>query len=126
MSQLFFPGHDTWYASDSPNTEFTAIFEDDGEAGYLYAHNRAENSRVVEAVQIYNVSSVVDKEWESECKILWSTDGMKALLLINDFPQAMLDFAEQCSYGRRGVQPQPGEWHRSTWNENLLKLFQTP
>jgi len=61
MSQAFDPGKNTWYASDSPTAQFTAVFEDDGDTGYFYAHDRSDGGRVLDAVQIYNLSSVVDK-----------------------------------------------------------------
>lgn len=66
----FTPGQETWCASDSPVAAFTVIFEDDGDTGYFYAHNRADESRVLDAVHIYNVQSVIDRDSESVAEIL--------------------------------------------------------
>jgi hypothetical protein len=41
VPQTFLPGDETWYASDSPVTSYSAVFEDDGETGYFYAYDRA-------------------------------------------------------------------------------------
>ena len=56
MSPSFFPRRDVWYASDSPSSSFSAIFEDDGQTGYLYAYDRDTRERaVLDAVHVYNV-----------------------------------------------------------------------
>jgi hypothetical protein len=123
MSQTFLPGKGAWYASDSPATQFTAIFEDDGDTGYFYAYGCAEGARVLDAVHIHSVSSVVDKDRESAAEIVWSQDGLKAVLLINDFPHAIIDFAERRSYCRTGFPSPPSDWNRGAWSEELLQLF---
>ncbi len=92
--QTFKPGDRTSFGSDSLTHPHSAFFEDDGETGYLYAMDltRSENM-IVDAVQIYNVANVSDRERESSISILWSADGMKCALLINDYPHAAFDFA---------------------------------
>jgi hypothetical protein len=123
MSQAFFPGKEAWYASDSPTGQFTAVFEDDGDTGYFYAHDRANGARVLDAVHIYNVSSVVDKDRESIAEIVWTPDGLKAALSINDYPQAIIDFAERRSYCRTGFPSPAPDWNRGVWSEELVDLF---
>src|SRR5215831_1617411 len=99
MGQTFQPGVETWYPSDSPSSKFSAIFEDDGDTGYLYAYDRAlPEASILDAVHIYNVKSVVDRERPSVVEITWSADGLKAALLINDHPHAVINFSECCSY----------------------------
>lgn len=123
MCITFTPGHTTWYASDSPTAAFTVIFEDDGDTGYLYAHDRADESRVLDAVQIYNVHSVVDKDKQSLAEIVWSTDGMKTVLFINGYPHAIINFEERISYCRTGFQAPNADWDRGRWSEDLLEWF---
>jgi hypothetical protein len=123
MCQPFFPGKKAWYASDSPTAQFTAIFEDEGDTGYFYAYDRAGGVRVLDAMHIYNVTSVVDKDRESVAEIVWSLDGLKAILLINDYPHAIIDFSERRSYCRTAFPSPPSNWYRGEWSEELLKLF---
>jgi hypothetical protein len=87
--------------ADSPSHRWSAFFEDDGETGYLYAVDpeRADNS-ILDAVHIYNVASVVDRQKPSVLSIVWSADESKCALLINDYPHAVFDFASKRGYCR--------------------------
>ena len=120
----FSPGTDTWYASDSPSNDFSAIFEDDGQTGYFYAYRRgAAQGGILDAVHIYNVANVVDRQLESTAEILWSSDGLKAALLINAWPHAVIDFGARCSYCRTGFPPPSGSWSRGPWTDDLMRSF---
>ena len=124
MIHRFLPGHKTWHASDSPTSNFSAVFEDDGDTGYFYAYDRAASgNKILDAVHIYDASAVSDRDRESAAEIIWSADGMKAALLINDYPHAVINFVERCSYSRTGF-PSPHEnWRHGTWMETLMELF---
>ena len=69
-------------------------FEDDGETGYFcaLALNRSENI-ILDALHIYNVANVSDRDRVSSLSIVWSADGIKCVLLINGYPHAIFDFA---------------------------------
>jgi hypothetical protein len=123
IGKTFTPGYETWYACDSPVAAFTVIFEDDGETACFYAYDRANESRILDAVQIYAVHSVVDKNMESVAEIVWSADGMKAALFINGYPHAIVNFAERSSYCRTGFPTPPSDWGRGRWSEDLLEWF---
>lgn len=126
MSQKFLPGRDAWYASDSPSGTFSAVFEDDGETGYFYAHDRsAQQQPILDAVHIYNVANVSDRERESVVEILWSVDGVQAALLINGYPHAVIDFAERCSYCRTEYPPAGCLWRHGAWADELMQAFDT-
>lgn len=94
--QTFKPGDNTFLASDSPTYPHGASFEDDGETGYFYALdlNRSENM-ILDALHIYNVASVSDRDRVSSLSIVWSADGIKCALLINGYPHATFDFASK-------------------------------
>jgi hypothetical protein len=96
--QTFTPGDSTFFASDSPTHPHSASFEDDGETGYFYALdlNRSENM-ILDALHIYNVANVSDRDRVSSLSIVWSADGIKCALLINGYPHATFDFG-----GKRG------------------------
>ncbi len=122
-------GHETVIGRCSPSTEYEVVFEDDGETGYLYGlDNRRDENRILDALHIYNVSNAVDREKPSLVKILWSQDGLKAALLINEFPHAVFDFAAKRGYCRTNFPPfysSAPDWpNRSKeWNEDAMDLF---
>lgn len=99
--RTFQPGDHAFLASDAPGHQHGAVFEDDGETGYFYAVDltRSEN-RVLDAVHIYNVANVTDRDRPSVLSIVWSGDGMKCALLINEYPHAVFDFSAQRGFCR--------------------------
>ena len=54
MSATFTPGEETFYASDSPTSSVSGVFEDNGETGYFYAYDRAapKDARILDACHI--------------------------------------------------------------------------
>ena len=78
-AQSFRPGDKTFLASDSPTSAFSAVFEDDGDCGYLYAWDRdlPESARILDAVMIYDVGRLPEQvhECEVDVEIIWSSDG---------------------------------------------------
>ena len=128
MDHIFLPGEETWYASDSPTSHFSAIFEDDGDTGYFYAWDRArEEGAILDAVHVYTVRNVIDREIDSKAAIIWSEDGLKAALLLNDYPQAVIDFQARRAYSRSNFPPPGGEWRaseRAPWDDDLMRLFE--
>ena len=99
--RTFKPGDQTTFGSDSPTRPHTAFFEDDGDTGYFYAMDltRPENM-IVDAVHIYNVANVTDRDRDSTVSILWSDDGTKCALLINNYAHAAFDFEATRGYCR--------------------------
>jgi hypothetical protein len=84
--QTFRPGDRAFLASDSPRHQHAACFEDDGKTGYFYAvdQSRSEN-RVLDAMHIYDVKNVTDRDRPSTLSIVWAEDGLKCALLINGY-----------------------------------------
>ena len=128
MTKVFTPGEETFYASDSPTSSYSGVFEDDGRTGYLYAYDRAapQEARILDACHIYNVTNVVDRDRPSEVEIIWTADGLKAALLINGFAHAVVDFAARRAYCRTNFPPPGGPWRaetRAPWDDSLLADF---
>jgi hypothetical protein len=127
MKQRFVPGADTWIASDSATSSFGGVFEDDGETAYFYAVDRAKaEGSILDAVHIYDVASLSDRGRESEAEIFWSSDGLKAGLLINERLLAIIDFERRKAYCRGNFPPPGGEWHaehRDPWRDDLAALL---
>lgn len=99
--QTFRPGDGVNFGSDSQMHPHSAFFEDDGATGYFYALDldRSENM-ILDAVHIYDVANVSDRDRPSTLSIAWSDDGVKCALLINGYPHAAFDFAAQRGYCR--------------------------
>jgi hypothetical protein len=117
-------GRKEMFHADSPAGQFSVFFEDDGETGYFYAldHQGDPKNRIVDAVHIYNAANVADKQKPSELSILWSPDGTKCALLINDYPHAAFDFAARHGYCRTNFPnfSDSDNWNRSdhNWSED--------
>lgn len=128
MAAVFTPGSATFYATDSPVSSFSGIFEDDGETGYFYAYDRAApgHARILDACHIYNVASVLERDRPSEVEIIWTADGMKAALLLNGRAHAVADYAARRAYCRTNF-PQPVRpWRaeaRAPWDDALMAEF---
>ena len=124
MGQNFRPGVETLYASDALSSRFSAVFEDDGDTGYFYAYDRSVvEAPILDAVQIYDADAVVDRDVQSTVEIAWSTDGLKAALIINDCPRAVINFSERCSYCRTEFPPASAPWRHAAWSDAVMKWF---
>ena len=63
-SLTFTPGR-AFLSSDSPSPPWTAVFEDEGPAGYFYACDRSQLTQehsILDAMLIYNGASLDDRE----------------------------------------------------------------
>lgn len=84
MGQSFLPGDKTWYAADAPVGAYSVVFEDDGDTGYFYAvDRRGSDMQILDAVQIYAVRNVVDRELPSTLEVRWIADGQPTALYLN-------------------------------------------
>jgi hypothetical protein len=113
-------------SAKSPTTDFEVAFEDDGDTGYFYAiQQTADEMRFLDAVHIYNAKGVTDGKIPSKVQLVWSEDGLKALLAINRYVHAAFDFAAKRGYCRTGFPPPDKNWstHGHEWDDAVLALF---
>ena len=92
VGEILKVGTPTFIPQDSPDSRYGAYFEDDGETGYFYAVDMLAQQKILDAVHIYNVRGVVDRDKPSQVRIVWSEDGSKCALLINNYLHAAFDF----------------------------------
>jgi hypothetical protein len=125
--QTFQVGMAVMVAKDSPNGPYSTFFEDDGETGYFYALDlRHSDPMILDAVHIYNVTNVADRDRPSTLSIVWSEDGSKCALSINGYPHAAFDFAAQRGYCRSNFpnfpNPTEGGWLQSNhrWSDEAV------
>jgi hypothetical protein len=106
-------GTATVVESDSPSISVAVVFEDDGQTGYFYAVDKAaEDLTILDASLVYNVADVIGRNDPSNLTILWSKDGMKSALLINNYCRSNFPPAND-------IWPQPSR----EWNDSVLELF---
>jgi hypothetical protein len=120
----------------SPHTTFTVLFEDDGESGYFYGLQRdfrhdppeledsEEHQPILDALHIYNVANVVDKDILSVVQIVWSSDGLKSALVLSNYPHAVFDFEAGRAYCRTNFPPPLTDFTNShEWDNRAIDLF---
>ena len=124
--QIIYVGEGAVIQSDSPTTQFAVVFEDDSETGYFYGLDTlAEENPILDALHIYNVAAVSDKDKPSVAQIVWSEDGLKAALVINQYPHAVFDFAAERGYCRTNFPPPDRNWTKfgHEWSDAVIELF---
>jgi hypothetical protein len=124
---IFHPGDLLWAASDALEGSYSAFFEDDGDTGYFYAYDRAlADAPILDAVFIYNVKDVKDRERASELMIYWSNTHDKCALVINGYAHAAFDFVARRGFCRTNfpnfekspTSPGPQEDHN--WSDDAV------
>jgi hypothetical protein len=118
-------GKETFLPCDSPEGSYGVVFEDNGETAYLYGISfHDKDYSIVDAMHIYNVDSVVDKDRPSKIQILWTTDGLRSALLINGYAHAVFDFEQRQAYCLTNF-PEPSDsWTGHQWSDAALDPFE--
>ena len=131
-SLTFTPGR-AFLSSNSPAVPWTAVFEDEGNAGYLYACDRSQETHedsILDAMLIYNRTSLADPDKERLASVQWSRDGRQCVLYLDGTAQAFIDFAAHLSFCRSDfpnyLQEQGDTWRKSShaWDESALQRFE--
>ena len=124
--QQIFVGQKAVVEALSPDKKHVVLFEDDGDTGYFYAMDpgRTDNP-ILDALNIYNATNVTDRHILSTVQIVWSTDDLKAMLLINRYPHAVFDFAAKRGYCRTAFPPPDQRWtaHGHEWDDAVAEMF---
>jgi hypothetical protein len=129
-SLTFTPGR-AFLSSNSPAVPWTAVFEDEGPAGYFYACDRSRETHedsILDAMLIYTGSALDDRE--RLASVQWSRDGQSCVLYLDGSAQALLDFAARQSFCRSNfpnfLDEQNDGWRKSThaWDDSALQRFE--
>ena len=125
LSKMITIGKQVALECPSPKTRFAVVFEDDEDTGYFYGLNLSnEEQPILDALHIYNVQNVADKDIPSKVEIVWSDDGLKACLVINRYPHAVFDFESRKAFCRNNFPPPDLRFTDShEWNDKALEMF---
>ena len=132
-SLTFRPGR-AFLSSNSPQVPWTVVFEDEGIAAYFYACDRSyptQEESILDAMLIYNVSSLQNPDTDRIATIDWSRDGQQAVLYLDGTPQAIFDFAARAGHCRLNfpnfLADQSDTWQKSShaWSEEALARFES-
>jgi hypothetical protein len=107
--QTFIVGQDTFIDSTAENGN-AVVFEDDEETGYFYAVDHDGGLNILDALHIYNVTDVIDKDKPSTIRVLWTLNCTKAILSINGRFHAIFDFEAKAGYCRNGFPASNSSW----------------
>jgi len=131
-SLTFTPGR-AFLSSNSPTVPWTAVFEDEGPAGYFYACDRSRETQeesILDAMLIYNRASLPNPDTERLASIQWSRDGRQAVLYLDGSAQAFIDFAAKLSFCRSNfpnyLAEQGDPWRRDShaWDDTAIQNFE--
>ncbi|MBW4038844.1 MAG: DUF2251 domain-containing protein [Acidobacteria bacterium] len=131
-SLTFTPGR-AFLSSNSPAVPWTAVFEDEGPAGYFYACDRSQQTQehsIMDAMLIYTGSALEDPTRERIASVQWSRDGQQCALYLDGSAQAFIDFSAHISFCRTNfpnyLQEQGDTWRKSShaWDEAAIERFE--
>ncbi len=126
MEHEFDVGTPATFESHAPTGPFGVGFEDDGETGYVYGVKRRllRAPEVLDALHLYNVAAVRDRDRPHRLEVRWSRDGMRAAVLLNGYVHAAFAFAEQRAACMTAFPP-PSSWCRSSheWDPTLVEFL---
>ena len=132
QSLSFRPGR-AFLSVNSPAVPWTAVFEDEGVAGYFYACDRSQQTQeqsILDGMLIYNVAALGSSETDRLAAIEWSRDGLQAVLYLDGTAQALFDFAAHRGYCRMNfpnfMTGQGDLWDKSShaWNDAAIERFE--
>ena len=102
------PGAENYLlSSTAANPEWQVMFEDDGTTGYFYAVRDAAAAEILDALHVYNVEDVVDRDAPVTAQIFWDAPQTTAVLIIGGYCHALYDFGRQRGFCRNAFPPAP-------------------
>lgn len=128
MGQKCFVGMPTAVEAYADHTPFAAVFEDDGEVAYFYGlDTRLPNQPIVDAMYVYNVCKMSDRDVARDVDIVWSADQQRVALLIDGYAHAAFDFAAHRGYCRSNL-PSGSTWSSSGhgWDDHAIDFLPHP
>jgi hypothetical protein len=103
-------------------SSFGSVFEDDRDTGYFYGLQAGgKESRILDALHIYDVGRDVEADQLVRIDIRWSEDHSRTALLVDGLVRAAFDFANCRAVCRSDFPPADGSFtsmHR--WDDSVV------
>ena len=96
---------DTFLDSTAANGTVGVIFEDDGTTGYFYAVRPGAELEILDALHVYDVANVTDRQLPTTVQIFWDAAETAAVLLIGGYGHALYDFQRAAGFCRNAFPP---------------------
>jgi hypothetical protein len=120
----FTVGTGTLFDSTAAKGSVSVVFEDDGTTGYLYAMEPSDEMRLLDALHIYNVADVEDRQLPVTAQLFWTVEETAVALLINGYCHALYDFQRQAGFCRNAFPPaQHGQLLKRELTDELLEQY---
>jgi hypothetical protein len=129
QEQKWTPGEDLFIESFASEGRYGVVFEDDGEAAYLYAVEKDENGGGLSILDALHIYEKRENEEVGEAKpllIIWARDWMKCALVIDGYCHAIFDFEAHGGYNINEFPPPNDIWtkgDRKLTDELIRSLF---
>jgi hypothetical protein len=107
---------------ESSQGQSKVVFRDSGGEAYFSGGDATgEQCRLL----IYSRAQLPSTNGQLLTQIAWSPSGSQAMLLVNQQPQAVFDFAAKRAYCRTSAAAPKSQWEAlgHKWSEDALKFF---
>jgi hypothetical protein len=125
VEEKFTVGTPTLLDSTAAAGSIGVMFEDDGTTGYLYAVRPGRELELLDALHIYDVADVADRQVPVQAQLFWTVEETAAALVINGHCHALYDFKWQAGFCRNAFPPprQPQTLRRELTDELVEQYF---
>jgi hypothetical protein len=120
------PGADNrLLSSTAAHGSYEVMFEDDGTTGYFYAISTRPGPELLDALHVYNVADIADRQVPVAASIIWNEAEDAAAFVLNGYCHALYDFHQRAGFCRTGFPPprQEQEVSRELTDELVDQYF---
>ncbi len=127
--EKWMPGQETHFESFAMETRYGVVFEDDGEAAYLYGVAKDKEGTdliILDALHIFEMEEGEQLMQQPRMvQILWSRDWLKCALIIDGYCHALYDFETHGGYNINEFPPPNNFWTKGgrQLSDDLIKSF---
>lgn len=115
---------DTFLDSTAAAGTLGVVFEDDGTTGYFYALRPGTENAILDALHVYNVADVEDRQIPVTVQLFWTVTETAAALIINGYCHALYDFQRQAGFCRNAFPPAPnGQVLKRELTDELVEQY---
>lgn len=115
---------DTFLDSTAAAGMVGVVFEDDGTTGYFYAVRPGAKIEILDALHVYDVANVTDRQRPATVQIFWDATETAAVLLIGGYGHALYDFQRMAGFCRNAFPPaRNGQIAKRELTDELIEQY---